>query len=143
MTLQGLSFGTPGTQPVGRSTNLVMVPDVEGFDQADARKELEDRGFRVALQYVEESGTTEGKVTFQRPEGDEPRPRASAVTVFVVRNPPQSADWTARFDHLSDAVALLETDAKAESRKTEILDALNSMTGAASKASGSASKSAG
>ena len=51
MTLQGLSFGTPRA---GGSTNLVMVPDVEGIDQDDARRELEDRGFRVAVQYVEE-----------------------------------------------------------------------------------------
>lgn len=138
MTLQGLSFGTPGA---GGSANLVMVPDVENLDQADARKELEDRKFRVTQLYVEAPGETDDTVTFQRPEKDEPRPRGSSVTIFVVKNPAGSADWTARFDKLDGAVGQLESDAKAESRKKEILDALNAATTTITKAGGSPSKS--
>ncbi|MGC5075480.1 PASTA domain-containing protein [Agrococcus sp. DT81.2] len=138
MTLQGLSFGTRGTSG---SANLVMVPDVEGLDPGDARKELEDRGFRVVLLYVEAPGEPDDSVTSQRPEKDEPRPRGSSVSIFVVKNPTMSADWTARFDQIDGALALLESDGKAESRKKEILDAIDAATTTITKAGGPPSKS--
>jgi serine/threonine-protein kinase len=83
----------PGTQADKGSTVTITVstgppsttvPDVVGKDKNEAKKELEDAGFKVDMQEVPVSDPTQNNVVQdQDPKGDSSAPNGSTVTIFV------------------------------------------------------------
>jgi serine/threonine-protein kinase len=83
----------PGTQAERGSTVTITVstgppsttvPDVVGKDKNEAKKELEDAGFKVDMQEVPVSDPTQNNVVQdQDPKGDSSAPNGSTVTIFV------------------------------------------------------------
>jgi serine/threonine-protein kinase len=69
----GLVVSAGPTEP-----EVVVVEDVRGLDEAEARERLEGAGFRVEV-----IRRGEGGVTDQQPEPDVSAPRGAVVTLFV------------------------------------------------------------
>lgn len=90
----------------------VNVPNVVGFDQADAEERLENRGFEVDVE-DRPSNRKEGKVFRQDPEGGEDADEGSVVTIFVSTGPEPFAVPDVRGELLPDARDILrEADLK-------------------------------
>jgi beta-lactam-binding protein with PASTA domain/tRNA A-37 threonylcarbamoyl transferase component Bud32 len=83
----------PGTEAEKGSTVTITVstgpaeatvPDVVGKDKNEAKKELEDAGFKVDMQEVPVSDPTQNNVVQdQDPKGGSNAPTGSTVTIFV------------------------------------------------------------
>jgi len=104
----------------------VVVPDVSGKTEAEAKALLDD--FTVRVRKVEALGTA-GTVLAQDPEAGEIRPKRSAVTIFVIITPaPDSADVAKALADLKTSVdtlgTTLETEAAAKARHDEVLKQL-------------------
>jgi serine/threonine-protein kinase len=95
-TAQGLVSAQspdPGTQAERGSTVTITVstgpssttvPNVVGKDKNEAKKELEDAGFKVDMQDVPVSDPTQNNVVQdQDPDGGSSAPNGSTVTIFV------------------------------------------------------------
>jgi serine/threonine-protein kinase len=89
----GTSFraGSPVTIFVGRGLippkpapkpGSVLVPGVEGMSEKEARKFLEDRGFKVQVEHEEARGH-KGVVINQNPEKDNTVPPGTRVTITI------------------------------------------------------------
>jgi serine/threonine-protein kinase len=89
----GTSFrvGSPVTIFVGRGLippkpapkpGSVLVPGVEGMSEKEARKFLEDRGFKVQVEHDEARGR-KGVVINQNPEKDNTVPPGTRVTITI------------------------------------------------------------
>jgi hypothetical protein len=104
----------------------VVVPDVSGKTEAEAKALLDD--FTVRVRKVEALGTA-GTVLAQDPEAGEIRPKRSTVTIFVIVTPaPDSADVAKALADLKTSVdtlgTTLETEAAAKARHDEVLKQL-------------------
>jgi hypothetical protein len=104
----------------------VVVPDVAGKSEAEAKAALDD--FTVRVRTVEASGTA-GTVFAQDPAAGAIRPRRSSVTIFIIVNPaPDSADVAKALTELKQSVdtlgTTLETEAAAKVRNDAVLQGL-------------------
>jgi serine/threonine-protein kinase len=82
---QQVEPGTKITVEVSRG-NRVEVPNVVGKTQAVAEALLEQEGFQVDVENVQQEGTP-GTVVDQTPKAKEVKNRGSDVTIFVVAEP--------------------------------------------------------
>lgn len=71
------------------STGNVVVPDVSGLEEAQARSDLVQAGFEVQVIYQETTDTFPGQVLAQSPTGGSALDRGSVVTITVAQAPPQ------------------------------------------------------
>ena len=104
----------------------VVVPDVTGATEAEAKAALDD--FTVRVRKVEALGTA-GTVLAQDPEADEIRPKRSTVTIFVIVTlAPDSADVATALAELKQSVdnlgTTLETEQAAKDRHDVVLQRL-------------------
>ncbi|WP_407670869.1 PASTA domain-containing protein [Parenemella sanctibonifatiensis] len=67
---------------VSKGPELVTVPNVRSSGADEARKKLEDAGFKVQVSYVVNNGL--GLVLRTDPDGGAKAPKGSTVTIFVV-----------------------------------------------------------
>ncbi len=74
--------GDKVTLVVSKGPELVKVPDVQGKQEAQARKILEDAGFQVKVERF--MGGIFGTVRSQNPAADSEQPKNSTVTLVVV-----------------------------------------------------------
>ena len=72
---------------VSAGPGQAKVPSLAGKTQADATKELEAAGFKVAVQKVNSDKVEEGLVTHSEPGGGTTATKGSTVTLFVSRGP--------------------------------------------------------
>lgn len=79
-----VEVGTKVSYVVSLGIDRVPVPDVSGKVLDKAQSELEGRGFRVSVQYVEDDGT-EGIVRNYSPE--ENQQKGSTITLYVTKKP--------------------------------------------------------
>jgi len=76
--------GSSVTITVSTGPASSSVPNVVGKDKNEAKKELEDAGFKVDMQEVPVSDPTQNNVVQdQDPEGGSSAPNGSTVTIFV------------------------------------------------------------
>jgi serine/threonine-protein kinase len=76
--------GSTVTITVSTGPSEAAVPDVVGKDKNEAKKELEDAGFKVDMQDVPVSDPTQNNVVQdQDPDGGSNAPIGSTVTIFV------------------------------------------------------------
>lgn len=73
--------GSTVTISVSQGPSQVSVPNVMGQTEADARAELENAGFKVAVTYETQAGS--GNVVNQSPAGGAKADRGSTVTITV------------------------------------------------------------
>lgn len=71
------------------STGNVLVPDVSGLEEAQARSDLVQAGFEVQVIYQETIDTFPGQVLAQSPTAGSTLDRGSVVTITVAQAPPQ------------------------------------------------------
>lgn len=84
---------------------MVVVPDVVGMDQDEARDTLEQRGFDVAVER-RNSRKPRGEVTSQEPEAKERLEEGGTVTIFVSEGRAQT--------EVPELIGLTEEEAEAE-----------------------------
>ena len=70
------------------STGNVVVPDVSGLEEAQARSDLVQAGFEVQVIYQETPDTFPGQVLAQSPTAGSPITRGSVITITVAKAPP-------------------------------------------------------
>lgn len=104
----------------------VVVPDVSGQTEAEAKVSLAD--FTVRVRTVETSGIA-GTVFATDPAKDSVRPKRSLVTIFMIVNPvPDNDDVVAALVELTTAViqlgTTLETEQSAKDRNDVVLQKL-------------------
>ncbi|MFF4696822.1 Stk1 family PASTA domain-containing Ser/Thr kinase [Streptomyces chattanoogensis] len=66
----------------------ITVPSVKGLQEADAKSELEERGFRVEIKNIV-SDRDEGTVAEQNPKPQSKRPKGTVVTLSIAKAAPK------------------------------------------------------
>jgi beta-lactam-binding protein with PASTA domain/tRNA A-37 threonylcarbamoyl transferase component Bud32 len=85
---EGTSVNSASAVSITVSTGNVVVPDVIGTSEAQARSDLVQAGFEAQVIYQETSSGPDGGVLAQSPQGGEPLARGSVVTITVATAPP-------------------------------------------------------
>ena len=70
------------------STGNIVVPEVAGLEEAQARSDLVQAGFEVQVIYQQTETTYPGQVLAQSPQAGSPLERGSVVTITVATAPP-------------------------------------------------------
>ncbi len=70
------------------STGIIVVPDVIGASEAQARSDIVQAGFEPQVVYQESSDYPDGSVIAQAPEAGGPLTRGSLITITVATAPP-------------------------------------------------------
>ncbi|HEX9888358.1 MAG TPA: Stk1 family PASTA domain-containing Ser/Thr kinase [Nitriliruptorales bacterium] len=84
---QRVPNGTQVSYVVSRGVETTRVPPLEGDTEADARFELEERGFEVLVVREFHDDVPEGRVIRQDPPAGTEREKGSEVTIVVSKGP--------------------------------------------------------
>jgi serine/threonine-protein kinase len=68
---------------ISQGPPLVAVPNVRGYDEARAKKEITDAGLAVKVEYTLFGHLAGSRVVGQTPEGGQPLPKGSEVTITI------------------------------------------------------------
>ena len=86
--IEGSSINAASTVSITISTGNIVVPNVIGASEAQARSDLVQAGLEAQVVYQESGDVADGSVLAQSPKGGEPITRGSVVTITVATAPP-------------------------------------------------------